>query len=55
MANGDVVDQNLPEAQKIFKTLAAQNIPNAKESLEKVEQAIAAQKAAPVATQPPKK
>jgi cytochrome d ubiquinol oxidase subunit I len=30
-------------------------IPNAKESLEKVEQAIAAQKAAPVATQPPKK
>ncbi len=55
MANGDVVDQNLPEAQKIFKTLAAQNIPNAKESLEKVEQAITAQKAAPVATQPPKK
>lgn len=51
MANGDVIEQNLPEAQKIFSSLAAQNIPNAKESLAKVEQAIAAQKAAP----PPKK
>lgn len=55
LANGNIVNQNLPEAKKIFTELATQNVPNAKESLAKVEQAIAAQKAAPVATQPPKK
>ncbi|MDH0030589.1 MULTISPECIES: tetratricopeptide repeat protein [unclassified Acinetobacter] len=47
MANGEIIDQNLPEAKKIFTTLAAQDFPNAKESLAEVEKAIAAKKAAP--------
>lgn len=51
LANGTIVDQNLEQAKDIFSRLAAGNYPGAKESLAKVEQAIAAQKAAP----PPKK
>ena len=45
MANGEIVDQNLPEAQKIYTTLAAQDFPNSKEALVEVERAMAEQKA----------
>ena len=43
MTNGNIIDQNLPEAQKIFTMLAKQNVPKAKESLEVVNQLIAKQ------------
>ena len=33
LASGSIVQQNLPEAQKIFTALAQQNVPRAKESL----------------------
>jgi len=36
LANGTIVQQNLPEAQKIFSALAQQNVPRAKESLDTV-------------------
>lgn len=42
MANGDVIPQNLPEAQKVFTELAKQNVPNAQESLNHVNQLIEA-------------
>lgn len=54
MANGDIIEQNLPEAKKIFTMLASQDFPNAKESLVKVEEAIAAKKAAPTTPAPKK-
>jgi len=43
MTNGNIVDQNLPEAQKIFTALAKDNVPKAKESLEVVNKLIAEQ------------
>ncbi|ESK54659.1 hypothetical protein F990_02532 [Acinetobacter tjernbergiae DSM 14971 = CIP 107465] len=46
LANGGMVDQDLEQAKNIFTRLAAANYPNAKESLAKVEEAIAAKKAA---------
>ncbi len=46
LANGDILQQNLPEAKKIFTELARQGIPQAKESLAKVEQIEAQQKQA---------
>jgi len=53
LANGGIVTQNLEESRSIFSGLAKQNYPNAKESLAKVDEAIAAKKAA--AAQTPKK
>ena len=50
LANGGIVDQDLEQAKNIFTRLAAANYPNAKESLAKVEEAIAAKKAASVKT-----
>lgn len=41
--NGNIVPQNLPEAQKIFTALSQQNIPQAKQSLEVVNKLIAEQ------------
>lgn len=52
-ANGEIVQQNLPEAKKIFAALAQQNVPTAKERLEAVNQALANQAKAP-ATAPKK-
>jgi TPR repeat protein len=43
-ANGNIVPQNLPEAQKIFAALARENIPQAKESLAVVNKMLAEQK-----------
>ncbi|MGE8542656.1 MAG: sel1 repeat family protein, partial [Acinetobacter sp.] len=49
--NGNIIPQNLPEAQKIFTALAKENVPQAKESLATVNKMIAEQtkntKAAP--------
>ncbi len=47
--NGNIVPQNLPEAQKIYTALANQKIPQAKKSLEVVNKLIAEQ-----AKNPPK-
>lgn len=41
--NGNIVPQNLPEAKKIFASLAQENIPQAKESLAVVEKMMADQ------------
>lgn len=41
--NGNIVPQNLPEAQKIFGALAQENVPQAKESLAVVNKLIAEQ------------
>ena len=46
-ANGSIVQQNLPEAKKIFAALAQQNIPQAKESLAAVDKMMAEQKKIP--------
>lgn len=46
-ANGKIVPQNLPEAQKIFSALAKENIPQAKESLAVVDKMMAEQAKAP--------
>ncbi|ANF82403.1 hypothetical protein A3K93_09480 [Acinetobacter sp. NCu2D-2] len=43
LANGKIVEQNLPEAKKIFGALAENNVPQAKESLQTVEKMIAEQ------------
>lgn len=53
LANGDIVGQDLQESKAIFTRLDQQNYPNAKESLAKVEEAIAAKKTA--SAQTPKK
>ncbi|QIO08069.1 tetratricopeptide repeat protein [Acinetobacter lanii] len=45
--NGNIVPQNLPEAQKIFSALAQQNIPQAKQSLDVVNKLIAEKGKAP--------
>ena len=50
LANGGIVDQDLEQAKNIFTRLAAANYPNAKESLAKVVEAIAAKKAASLKT-----
>lgn len=47
LANGNIIDQDLEQAKNIFSRLAAANYPNAQESLAKVEEAMAAKKAAP--------
>ncbi len=47
LANGSIIDQDLEQAKNIFSRLAAVDYPNAKESLVKVNEAIAAKKAAP--------
>lgn len=39
--NGNIVQENLTEAQKIFTTLSQQNVPQAKQSLEAVNKLIA--------------
>lgn len=56
MTNGNLINQNLPEAQKIFGELAKQNVPRAKESLEVVNKLIAekAKTPAPAAATPKK-
>ena len=41
MVNGNIVQQNLPEAKKIYTALAKDNIPRAKESLDAVNKLIA--------------
>lgn len=41
--NGNIVPQNLPEAKKIFASLAQENVPQAKESLAVVEKMMADQ------------
>lgn len=41
MANGNIIEQNLPQAKKIFTELANQNVPKARESLAAVDQIIA--------------
>ena len=55
MVNGNIIDQNLPEAQKIFSELAKNNVPKAKESLEVVNKLIAEQAKKPAAKAPAKK
>lgn len=52
--NGNIVPQNLPEAQKIFTALAKQNIPQAKESLNVVNKLIADQAKNPPKASPAK-
>lgn len=52
LANGDILQQNLPEAKKIFTELARQDIPQAKESLAKVEQIIKAKEQQAKASKP---
>lgn len=47
LANGNIIPQDLEKAKKIFTPLAASNYPHAKESLAKVDAALAAQKANP--------
>lgn len=47
--NGNIVPRNLPEAKKIFTTLAEQNIPQAKQSLDAVNKLIAEGANKPVA------
>lgn len=47
LANGNLVEQNLPEAKKIFAALAKENVPQAKESLAAVEKMMAEQAKAP--------
>jgi TPR repeat protein len=51
LANGNIINQDLDQAKNIFSRLAAANYPNAKESLAKVEEAIAAKKATTTQTQ----
>lgn len=46
-ANGSIVQQNLPEARKIFAELAKSNVPQAKESLAAVDKMLLEQKKAP--------
>jgi TPR repeat protein len=46
--NGNITEQNLPEAKKIYTALAEQNVPQAKESLELVNKLIAEQSKAAV-------
>lgn len=41
--NGNIVPQNLPEAKKIFASLAQENVPQAQESLAVVEKMMADQ------------
>ena len=55
MVNGNIVDQNLPEAQKIFAELAKNNVPKAKESLDVVNKLIAEQAKKPATKAAPKK
>ena len=43
MTNGNIIEQNLPEAKKIYTALAKDNVPKAKESLEVVNKMIAEQ------------
>ncbi|WP_374667325.1 tetratricopeptide repeat protein [Acinetobacter sp.] len=50
-ANGNIIPQNLPEAQKIFTALAKENVPQAKESLATVNKLIAEQAKNPKAAQ----
>lgn len=42
-ANGNIIQQNLPEAKKIFEALAKENVPQAKESLTAINKMIAEQ------------
>lgn len=46
LANGSIVQQNLPEARKIFAELAKSNVPQAKESLAAIDKMMAEQKKA---------
>ena len=55
LTNGNLIDQNLPEAQKIFAQLAKNNVPRAKESLEVVNKLIANGAQKPAAKAEPKK
>ncbi|MCM8512794.1 sel1 repeat family protein [Acinetobacter bereziniae] len=55
LTNGNIIDQNLPEAQKIFAELAKNNVPKAKESLEVVNKLIAEKAKAPAKAAAPKK
>jgi len=52
MTNGNLIAQNLPEAQKIFSELARQNVPKAKESLEVVNKLIAEKSKTPTLAKP---
>lgn len=50
LAKGDIVQQNLPEARKIYAALAQDNVPNSKEAVAAIDKMIAQQgKAAPAA------
>ena len=55
MAGGIIVEQDLPEARKIFDALSKENVPNAKESLVEVNKMIAEQAKAPKTTSKSKK
>lgn len=57
LTEGSLIDQNLPEAQKVFAQLAKSNVPRAKESLDVVNKLIAdgAKKPATPATKAPAK
>ena len=46
--NGNIIDQDLAKAKEIFSLLAQRNVPNAKESLARVEKMMA-EKAKPAA------
>lgn len=55
LTNGNIIDQNLPEAQKIFSELAKNNVPKAKESLDVVNKLIAEKGKTPAPAAPAKK
>nr|WP_174507469.1 SEL1-like repeat protein [Acinetobacter sp. Marseille-Q1620] len=55
LVNGNIVQQNLPEARKIYAALAQDNVPNAKESLAAVDKLIAEQAKNPASKATPAK
>lgn len=40
MVKGEIIEQNLPEAKRIYEALAKQNVPTAKEAVEAINKMI---------------
>ncbi|MDQ9020882.1 tetratricopeptide repeat protein [Acinetobacter sichuanensis] len=49
MVKGEIIEQNLPEAKRIYEALAKQNIPNAKEAIESINKMMVEQAKKPAA------
>lgn len=47
MVKGEIIEQNLPEAKRIYEALAKQNVPTAKEAIESINKMIANQAKTP--------